>query len=75
MLYRSVPSSDLKSSPCQRAGVSRHIRKICSVMKKDEAAGTLCGGPHGLVLPQHGAVHLVLQHRLHPQAGAAATLH
>lgn len=43
-------------------------------MKKDEAAATLRGGPHGLVLHQHGAVHLALQYCSHPQAGAAATL-
>lgn len=74
MLYHSVPSIDLKSSNRQGAGVSHQIRRLCSVMNKDEAAATLRGGPHGLVLPQHGALHLVLQHHLHPQAGAAATL-
>lgn len=43
-------------------------------MKKDEAAAARRGGPHGLVLHQHGAVHLALQHRRDPQAGAATTL-
>lgn len=43
-------------------------------MKKDEAAAALRAGPHGLVLPQLSALHLVVQHHPHPQAGATATL-